>query len=166
MVKRFSWFDGDADEPAELWEGPRFDAPMLGLTDATVGEITVAANAFFRGQSSLNRRLFHSALAAEGLEAAHLWLSCLHAGDGMANFGLGYTLLDLGHARDAYRHLRHYSELAPCLAWAWCYRGRAAEALGDLAEARKAYRRAIALEPDDDPTTARELLAELRAASG
>jgi tetratricopeptide (TPR) repeat protein len=165
-VKRFFHFDGDADEPDELRDGPRFDVPVLGLFDATVGQIALAADAFFQGQSSLNRQLFHQAVAAEDEEAAHLWMACLHAGDGMAHFGLGYTLLELGEAHDAYRHLRHYTELAPSLAWAWCYRGRAAAALGDLAEARMAYRRAIALEPDDDPTTARELLAALRAASG
>ncbi len=140
--------------------------PALGLVDVSVGAIALAARAFFGGHSSLNRRLFDAAVAADGLEAAHAWMACLQAGDGMANFGLGYTLLELGFHRDAYRHLRHYTELAPCLAWAWCYRGRAAEALGDLAEARMAYRAAIALEPDDDPTTARELLAALRAASG
>jgi tetratricopeptide (TPR) repeat protein len=166
QVKELSTIDLDAPEHAELWVGPRFDAPVLGLSDATVGEIAVAARAFFAGESSLNVRLFDSAVAAEGLEAAHLWMACLQAGDGMANFGLGYTLLDLGFHRDAYRHLRHYTELAPSLAWAWCYRGQAAEALGDLPEARMAYRRAIALERDDEPTTAREFLAALKPASG
>jgi tetratricopeptide (TPR) repeat protein len=167
QVKSFSTLDADAAEHAELWDGPRFDAPVLGLAEVTVGEIAVAARAFLGGHSSINVQLFDSAVAAEGLEAAHLWMACLQAGDAMANFGLGYTLLDLGHHRDAYRHLRHYTELAPCLAWAWCYRGQAAEAIGEHQEARTSYRRAIALEKDDDPTTARELLAALsRAASG
>lgn len=163
QVKRFSRVDLDE---AELFEGPRFDVPALGLTEMSVGEIALAARAFFGGHDSLNRRLFAAAVAADGLEAAHIWSACLQAGDGMANFGLGYTLLDLGFHRDAYRHLRHYTELAPCLAWAWCYRGRAAAALGEQQEARMAYRRAIALEKDEDPTTARELLAALRGASG
>jgi tetratricopeptide (TPR) repeat protein len=167
-VKELSGFDADAPEHAELWEGPRFDAPVLGLADVAVAQIAIAARAFFRGQSSFNVQLFDSAVAAEAEEAAHLWFACLQAGDAMANFGLGYTLLDLGHHRDAYRHLRLYTELAPCLAWAWCYRGRAAATLGDLAEARMAYRRAIALEDDDDPTTARGLLRDLldQTASG
>ena len=166
QVKRFFHLSGLLGEPAELRDGPRFDVPLLGLADSTVGQIMLAADALFEGRSSLNRRLFRTAAAAEGVEAANLWLSCLETGDGMANFGLGYTLLELGYAHDAYRYLRHYTELAPCLAWAWCYRGRAAAALGDLVEARMAYRRAIAFEKDDDPTTARELLAALRGASG
>ena len=31
----------------------------------------------------------------------------------MAHFGLGYTLYDLGRFQEAYRHLRHYTEIAP-----------------------------------------------------
>jgi tetratricopeptide (TPR) repeat protein len=166
QVKDLSTLDADAPEHAEMWDGPRFDAPVLGLSDAPVGAIAVAARAFFGGESSLNVRLFDSAVEADGREAAHLWAACLQSGDAMAHFGLGYTLLDLGRHREAYRHLRRYTELAPSLAWAWCYRGQAAEALGELAEARMAYRRAIALERDDDPTTAREFLAALRGASG
>ena len=41
-------------------------------------------------------------------------------------FGLGYTLFDLGRHREAYTHLRRYSELAPHNSWAWLWLGRAA----------------------------------------
>jgi tetratricopeptide (TPR) repeat protein len=165
QLKDASAFDPDVPALDELADAPRFDAPALGLENATIVEIILGALGFFRGQSSLDTQLFQAATAADGLEAAHLWFSCLQTGEQMANFGLGYTLLELGRDHDAYRFLRRYTELAPSLAWAWCYRGRAAAAIGEHQEARMAYRRAIALEKDDDPTIARELLAELRGAS-
>ena len=59
------------------------------------------------------------------------------------HFGLGYTLHDLGRHRTAYGHLRRYTELAPHNSWAWLWLGRSAEAVGELDEARAAYRRAI-----------------------
>jgi Flp pilus assembly protein TadD len=80
----------------------------------------------------------------------------------MAHFGLGYTLFDLGRHHEAYRHLRHYTEIAPAGAWNWCWLGRAAEAIGEVAEARAAYERAIALSEEGDyDTDAAELLAAL-----
>lgn len=77
-------------------------------------------------------------------------------------YGLGYALLDLGRTRVAYRHLRAYTEMASLNAWAWCYRGKAAEAIGNGDDARTSYRRAIALEREggeeaDPPTVLRAL---------
>ncbi len=60
-------------------------------------------------------------------------------------FGLGYTMYDLGRHREAYSHLRRYTELAPHNSWAWLWLGRAAEGVGEYDEARAAYRRALEL---------------------
>lgn len=77
----------------------------------------------------------------------------------MAHYGLGYTLYDLGRYREAYRHLRAYTELVPADGWAWCWLGKACEAMGDTDEARSSYQEAIRL--DGDGTDAPELLANL-----
>lgn len=80
----------------------------------------------------------------------------------MAHFGLGYTLLELGRDREAYRHLRYYAEIAPAHPWNHCWFGKAAAAIGEVEEARSAYLRAIELtEAGGDETDAPELLAEL-----
>ena len=80
----------------------------------------------------------------------------------MAHFGLGYTLYDLGRPQEAYRHLRHYTEIAPCGSWNWCWLGKAAEALGETSEARTAYERALELEDEGgEETDAAELLGRL-----
>lgn len=163
-VVDFAEFDLDADEAAEVWEGPRFDVPVLGLTDVTAGEVMAAARPFFDGRSSLNRLAFDAAVhsAADKQQALRHWQACLQAGDSMAHFGLGYTLYDLGRHREAYRHLRHYTELAPACTWAWCWYGYAAEAVGEPTEARRAYERAIELEQaGEDETDAAERLAAL-----
>ena len=70
----------------------------------------------------------------------------IEAGDLMGHYGLGYTLLELGDLHGAYKHLRVYTEIARYSPWAWNYRGRAAEAMGEMTEARDCYRRAIGLE--------------------
>mgnify|MGYP001401634679 CR=1 FL=1 len=61
-----------------------------------------------------------------------------------------------------------YTELTPTLGWARAYRGRAAWHLGDDAEARACFERAIALEDDEDgpETDAAEYLAELEDVNG
>jgi tetratricopeptide (TPR) repeat protein len=154
----------DAEDPAveEIWTGPRFDAPVLGLTGVPAGEIVLAARALFGNAGSVNREYFDAACDAQGEDALGLWLACLQAGDGMAHFGLGYTLYELGRHREAYRHLRHYTEIAPHGSWNWCWLGRAAEAVGERDEARRAYERAIQLEQaGDQGTDADELLARL-----
>ena len=161
-VLEFSQFDTDDPDVAEIWTEHRFDVPVLGLTDATPGEIILATRALFGESSTINRAYFSDACGASGEEALELWLCGLQAGDSMAHFALGYTLYELGRFNEAYRHLRHYTEIAPAGAWNWCWLGKAAEAVGEAAEARRAYERAIALEEDSgEETDAPELLAEL-----
>jgi tetratricopeptide (TPR) repeat protein len=166
VVKGFSEFDPEDDEVEEIWEGPRFDAPALGLRDATPGEIVVAAECFFDGESSINRHYFDQAVRTRGEVAAQWWHYCLQAGDCMAHFGLGYTLHELGRYREAYRHLRAYVELVPSNSWAWCWLGKVCHSLGDDAEAAAAYRRAIDLEEGGaEETDAFDLLTELLEAA-
>ena len=74
------------------------------------------------------------------------WRYCLGAGNLKAHFALGYTLCEQGRFREAYRHLRHYTELAPRNAWAWNWLGQACVGLGDVDEARGAFERAVELE--------------------
>ncbi len=82
-------------------------------------------------------------------------VSCLEAGRHVGRTtALGYTLLSLDRPHDAYRYLRYYTELTPANAWAWCFRGQAAEAIREPAEARDCYQRAVELERDDLATDA------------
>ncbi|MCW3041337.1 MAG: hypothetical protein JWM31_3242 [Solirubrobacterales bacterium] len=169
-VHAFHSFDADDPEVAAIWSGPRFTAPVLGLAGASAGEIVVAARRHFDGRDSLNRAIFGVALGSSGEDALLHWTHCLEAGDAMAHHALGYTLLDLGRAAEAYAHLRHYTEIAPEGAWNWCFYGQAAERIGELAEARRAYRRAIELADaeggDGDRTDAEERLAGLPGGTG
>ena len=158
-IPDFSAFDPEDPEVAEIWEGPRFDVPVLGLRDSTAGEIVLAARPFLRGRSTINRVYFNAAMQTEGGEAEELWRYCLQSGDLMAHYGLGYTLYELGRYREAYRHLRAYTELVPADRWAWCWLGKACEAMGDVEEARSTFEKAIEL--DGDETDAPELLANL-----
>lgn len=136
-VLEVSRFDPEAAEVREIWNGPRFDAPLLGLTNASAGEIIVAARPLLDSDNTINRAFFEAAIDEQDdpQEALALWLACLQAGDSMAHFALGYTLYELGRYHDAYRHLRHYAEIAPCHAWNWCWFGKAAAAPGERDEA-------------------------------
>src|SRR5687768_2711011 len=60
-VLRFSGFDPEADAAGEIWAEPRFDVPLLGLANASAGEIVLAAASHFDGRDSLNRALFGKA---------------------------------------------------------------------------------------------------------
>ena len=131
-VLDFSKFDPESPEVEEIWEGPRFDVPVLGLKDATAGEIVLAARPFLGGHSTINRVYFNAAMQTEGEEAEELWRYCLQSGDLMAHYSLGYTLYELERYREAYRHLRAYTELVPADGWAWCWLGKACEAMGEL----------------------------------
>lgn len=164
-VLGYTHFDADDDDHAEIWEGPRFDAPQLGLSAASAGEIVAAVKATYgTKRPSYNRMLFNEAAGAEGERALELWAACLQAGDGMAHFGLGYTLLDLGRPHYAYRHLRHYADIAPAQPWVHNYLGQAAEAIDETEEARLAYKRAIELtEEGGTETDAEERLSGLEA---
>lgn len=142
-------FDAFADEVAEIWEGPRFDAPALALGNVSAGEIIVASRARFAERSSLNRVLFDRALDAQehsAEEACERWRDVLEAGDMHGHYGLGYVLTELGRHREAYGHLRFYAEANPHNAWAWCWVGKACEQMGDAAEARLAYEQAVRIE--------------------
>jgi ADP-ribosylglycohydrolase/serine/threonine protein phosphatase PrpC len=152
-VKEFSTFEPEDPDAAEIWGEPRFDVPVLGLVNSSAGEVVLAARTFFDGRDSLNRMIFGAATQASGEEAVALWRQCLESGDAMAHFALGYTLFELGRHAEAYRHLRHYTEIAPHGSWNWCWYGYAAEAVGELAEARRAYRRAVELEESGDQET-------------
>jgi Flp pilus assembly protein TadD len=77
----------------------------------------------------------------------------------MAHYSLGYTMYEFERYREAYRHLRAYTELVPGDGWAWCWLGKACEATGELDEARSTYTKAI--EIDGEGTDAPELLANL-----
>ena len=147
-----------------IWDAPRFHVPQLGLPDSPAGEIVMAVRALLGERSSFNRVLFAQAANADDPEQAlALWLACLTCGDAMAHFGLGCTLYELGRFREAYRHLRYYATIAPSHPWNRCWYGKAAEAIGELAEARMAYERTIALDDSDDDAgaDAGERLAEL-----
>ncbi len=159
-----SGLDGfDPEEIEELWSGPRFDVPVLGLSDALGGEIVLSALATFADTSTTDARAFQAAVQHDsGPEKLDAWRVCLGTGDLRAHFALGYTLCEQGHLREAYRHLRHYTELAPHNAWAWNWLGQACVGAGELSEAQKAFERAIQLEAAGSfETDAAERLAEL-----
>lgn len=162
-VLGFSEFDANGEAVAEIWTGPQFDVPALGLRDVSAGEIVTAAVPFLDGESTVNRRLFHQARDASDEVAVASWRDCLQSGDPMANYGLGYTLFRLGRHHEAYRHLRAYTEIVPANPWAWCWLGRACHALGETAEARSCYERALEFEDDDEATDAAQLLSMLDA---
>jgi tetratricopeptide (TPR) repeat protein len=146
-----SAFDVNAPEHVEIWGAPSFDAPMLGLTGASAGD------EFFTRAAELE----------EEDEALEAWLCCLEAGEAVAHYGVGVTLYRLDRYREAYRHLRYYTEISPRLTWSWYWYGRAAETLGLDGEAQSAYRRAVDLENDGGPETrASELLAVLERRVG
>ncbi len=91
-MRGFSSFDPEDPDVSEIWEGPRFDVPALGLKDSTAGEIVLAARPFLGGRSTINRVYFNRAMRAEGEEAEELWRYCLQSGDLMAHYALGHAL--------------------------------------------------------------------------
>ncbi len=149
----------DPEPLPELWSERHFDAPLFGLRDVPAGAVTLAAQARLMDESTTNRLIFDAAIDARGEHAVGLWRQCLECGDFMGHYGLGYTLLELGRAREAYGHLRAYVEATPTNGWAWCWLGRALEALGEPTDARAAYRRAVEL--NEEETDAPKLLATL-----
>lgn len=156
-VTELSTFDPE-DHP-ELWAAPLFDAPVFGLRAVPAGAVVLAAKARLLEESTVNRAFFDAATGTKGDKAVALWRQCLESGDSMAHYALGYTLLELGWARDAYGHLREYTELCPWNAWAWCFLGQACQALSELTDAAEAYRRAALL--DVEETNASDLLEAL-----
>lgn len=168
MVHEPHRFDPYALGGPEAWRQPRFNVPLLGLSDSSMDEIVLAVQGRYgERESTLDAIWFHRAIAAaheeSDLEAALcFWRRALEAGDMKAHFGLGYTLHDLGRHYEAYGHLRAYTELTPRNSWAWCWLGVACEGLGDTDEAAACYRRAIELEETGGfETDAPALLEEL-----
>jgi tetratricopeptide (TPR) repeat protein len=165
-INDFSQFDPEAPGLEQIWGEPQFNVPVLGLSSAGVGEIVLAVRALFGHRNTINRELFNNATNSTGRRALGMWLACLQAGDSMAHFGLGYTLYELGRHSEAYRHLRHYTEISPCGSWNWCWFGKAAAAVGEIEEARAAFTRALQLTSEGgEETEAAELLEELEAES-
>jgi tetratricopeptide (TPR) repeat protein len=161
-VEGFSAFDAESRSVAPIWDPPLFCVPVLGLNESPAGEIIIAARSFFAGGSSVNRLLWDAACAVSGEDAVDAWRACLQSGDASAHFGLGVALYEVGRHQEAYRHLRHYAELAPHGSWNWCWYGKAAQALGNRQEARHAYEIAIELEDEGEAVTdAQELLDQL-----
>ena len=144
-VIEVSKLDLHSAESEQLWSGDRFAAPVLGFERATIGEIVAATRTHYGDQPSLNRYYFEQATGLSGIDAVHTWRLCLESGDSMAHFGLGYSLFEIGEFREAYKHLRYYSQISPINAWSWRWYGAAAEAVGETREARKAYQEAIRL---------------------
>ena len=161
-IERFRNFDVEARDVARIWDQPLFCVPALGLSESPAGEIIIAARSYFQGRSSINRHYSVEAESRSGEDALPFWRACLEAGDTSAHFGLGRTLWELDRHQEAYRHLRHFAELAPHGSWNWCWYGKAAQAIGNRVEARHAYEIAIELEGEgQEATEARELLESL-----
>ena len=160
MVNDFVLFEADA-EP-DLWEGPSFDCPALGLRDASAGVICTAASVYVDG-STIDRVLFWGAVGESDAEqAVDDWRSVIEAGDLKGHFGIGYTLFELGRFTEAYMHLRTYTDLARYSAWGWNWRGQAALAVGDLDQARECFERTLEVEQIEHvETDAEERLAAL-----
>jgi hypothetical protein len=79
-----SELDLDALEAEGLFEGPRFDVPVLGLRDATIGEICLAARGYLGDEPTLDVAYFRAAVSAGSRgdldEAEQAWRVCLEAG--------------------------------------------------------------------------------------
>lgn len=159
----FSSFDIEAPEASAIWNPPEFSAPTLGLARASAGEIATVARAKLGFEPTINRLYFDEAIDAES-EADEIanWRFCLETGDCMAHYGLGIALLEAGRPAAAYDHLRFYAQIAPASAWAHHWHGRAAMAIGEVAEARSALERSLEFENDAEPMNhSRVLLVKL-----
>ena len=155
----------DDDDP--LIPGVLFDAPTLGLRNASAEAVIMAAEVTLDGHSTPDVVLFDLAVAAgsegDDEEAETYWRLCLAAGDPRGHFGLGYTLCDMGRPQEAYGHLLEYTRAVPRNAWAWTWLGQAAEGLGEVREAERWYRRALRLQRRGGlQTDADERLANLK----
>jgi tetratricopeptide (TPR) repeat protein len=136
----------DVESLAALWEPPKFMVPMPALSEASAGEVILAARARFGDRPTISHEFFARAAEASGEEALDLWLCCLEAGGSVAHWGVGARLYELGRYGEVYRHLCCYTEISPELSRGWWWYGRAAEALGRDSEALRAYRKAVPFE--------------------
>jgi len=145
--------DFELPEPEHpLMPGFRFDAPTLGIRDASAEEVVLVARSAHLGHSTPDVVFFDMAVESgtepdeDPEEAEFFWRLCLAAGDPKAHFGLGYTLCDLGRHREAYGHLLEYRRIVPRNPWAWSWLGQACEGIEEPRQAARCYRRAIRLE--------------------
>lgn len=162
-VRRWTEVDLVGLDAEELWSGPRLHVPVLGLAAAPIGEVLLAIRGRFAdGEPTADALFLRRGRDATDLAKAvgHFQLA-LEAGEMRAHLWLGHTLCALGQHQFAYDHLRRYTELAPHAAWAWCRLGEASAGLGRLADARAAFKQAVAAGGDD--TAAAELLEALEA---
>jgi tetratricopeptide (TPR) repeat protein len=159
-------FDIDPAAVPSLWDEPRFVVPVLGPEELSVGEILLLVQARYTRDEPTNDALhFHSALEAQHEDpqlALSMFKLAIEAGDLKGHYGAGCVLLEHGLAREAAEHLGIYTRLTPHNAWAWCWLGKAQEALGEAAAARGSYERAIEAEAAGSfETDAAELLERL-----
>lgn len=148
-ILEFSKFDPHDPEVSDIWEAPWFHAPTLGLNHACAGEIAIVVKGTFGPQPTINREYFDEALSAESVEDAIVyWRLCLEAGDCMGHYGIGISLLEFDQAAEAYHHLRYYASIAPENPWAHHWHGRAAIAIGEVDEGRRALEQSLKFESE------------------
>ncbi len=139
--------------------------PDSCVTQPRAVSLTLVTQRVEAGEQSVNREFFSLATQRSGELVLKDWRCCLEPGDSIAHFALGYTLYELGRYHEAYRHLRYYAQIAPASAWNWCWLGKAAEAIGEVGEARAAYENACEIEvadgEDAEEIDAAELLVGL-----
>ena len=157
----------DAESP-NLWTGPRFRVPVLGLKSAVVAEIVMRARVVHGGCSTpdvLALERANELSAAGDLTAAEAALrEALAAGLLLAHLRLAGVLAAQGRYDEAYDHARVFTELAPRNSWGWACLGRVCIERGDRVEATAALRRAVRLERAGGyATAAASMLAALKA---
>lgn len=164
-VDGLSRLDVDAHEP-DLWDGPRFDVPTLGLRKAAMAEVLLRARTTFAGESTadvlaMQASRDHAEEHEHELAERQIRLA-LGTGDLRAHLTLAGCLCAQGRYGEAYDHARIYAELAAADSWGFAWMGRAALELGDLDEARKALKRAVRLErAGSHPTPAGRVLKSI-----
>src|SRR4051812_18546498 len=78
LVKEVFPLDLDHEDYEPMWDGPRFDVPVLGLRYVCAAEICLAAHAYLGDEPTVNRAFFHAAMdAPDSKEAVKLWRVCL-----------------------------------------------------------------------------------------
>ncbi len=120
-IQQFSGFaTAHFDEPERI-EFLRFDAPLLGLTNASADHVAFEASSQLAGAPTLARRLWQE-IHSDGqrlfdrksaAEIDELLLRILRAGDMTAHLGIGAQRLSAGDTQLAVEHLRTYTRLAP-----------------------------------------------------
>src|SRR4051794_7805616 len=57
-VKDFTEGDLDDEDHEPMWNGPRFDVPVLGLREVSAAEVCLAAQAYLDDEPTVNRAFF------------------------------------------------------------------------------------------------------------